>query len=308
MEKNKDKALVKTRGFDIIKLGNSIDITNKILFTDIEKKFNKAFLKMNSKDQSISKDKNYLLLFETDTHYGIKHKYNYEANKLEDYNIAIGLFSSILNLKPWHVLSLYMKGICKIKLKKFESAIEDLTIAIKIDHKCLSAYNARGVAKKKLNDIEGAIEDLSKAIEIAPNSISYNNRGLIKLKLNEYEAAIEDYSKAIEFDPIFAKAYRNRGFANYKLNDFEVAIEDYSKAIEINPIDANTYNSRGNANSKLNDFEEAIEDYSKAIEINPNAIEAYHNRGIANRKLNNFEDAAMDKKNYETLRNQNHGK
>ena len=228
-DKNGEKSLVTNKNNKIVKVGNSIAITNKILFADIEELFNRAFLIMNSKNKSLAKNKNYLLLFETDSKHLQNLEYSYQANRIEDYDTALGLFENILSRKPEHILSLVMKGNCKTRLKDFEGAIADYSKAIEIDSKFAKAYYGRGNAKDNLKDFEGAIPDYSKAIEIDPEyANAYNGRGVAKRNLKDFEGAIADYSKAIEIDPEYAAAYKNRGIAKRNLKDFEGAANDQS--------------------------------------------------------------------------------
>jgi tetratricopeptide (TPR) repeat protein len=212
---NHDNSIIPVSSSNIVNVGSSISILNKILYGSISALFNKAFCKLNSK-QTLSIDRDYLYLLETNPTHRKYAKYKYLANSDDDYREALAIFTEVLKIKPKHILSIEMGAICKKRLGNVYEAIEDYSKAIEIDNNYSSAYNGRGVAKDDLNDYQGAIEDYSKAIEIDPKfGIAYYNRGIVKADLKDYQGAIEDYSRAIEIDPKDAHAYGNRGIVKY---------------------------------------------------------------------------------------------
>jgi hypothetical protein len=163
-DNKKQKSLIPVVSTRLVRVGDAINITSKILFARISDLFNTAFCKMNSKDIKYD-DLNYLLFLDLNPSFR-KRNFLYEANSKENFMLVLTIFSKILKIKPRHFILLEMMGICKSKLEDYVGAIEDYYKTIKIDTYYASAYNGRGIAK-------GNLEDYSKAIVIDPNNSSH---------------------------------------------------------------------------------------------------------------------------------------
>ena len=186
MENEDIKTLVPISTTRIVRLNNSIEITNKILFQKVESIFNQAFKMINSINEE--EKTNYLYLLSTDKEYRLRTNFSFIAKSKSDYKKVIILLSEVLTLLPKNNV----------------------------------AYNIRGIAKLRTNDFLGAIEDFNQIIEIDPNYFSaFNNRGIVKEQLKDFQGAIEDYNRAIEIDPNNSFAYKNRGLARKEVDDLE---------------------------------------------------------------------------------------
>jgi len=178
---------------------------------------------------------------------------------------------------------------CHLFLQEHKQAVDDYWHLAK-------CYAWRGGCRNELGKYEEAIEDGTVAIRLDPKyAIAYNNRGNAKAGLGQYEESIADLDEAIRLDPKDALVYYNRGNAKRKLGKNEDAIKDYDEAIRLDPKDAFGYNNRGNAKDDLGQHEDAIKDYDEAIRLNPKYANAYHNRAIAHEALGNTEQAAADR-------------
>ncbi|HCN84497.1 MAG TPA: hypothetical protein DIT07_12875 [Sphingobacteriaceae bacterium] len=62
------------------------------------------------------------------------------------------------------------RGIGKYMLNDYKGAIQDYTIAIKLNPKDRMAYNKRGISKIRIGDKNGGCLDLSKAGELGDAS------------------------------------------------------------------------------------------------------------------------------------------
>lgn len=92
-------------------------------------------------------------------------------------------------------------------------AISDFDLCIAADStKKLSAYYERGLAKVKIGEFQSAILDFDIYIVMLPSDENgYVNRGYLKNKLNDTKAAFADLNKAIDLNPRNALAYQYRG-------------------------------------------------------------------------------------------------
>jgi tetratricopeptide (TPR) repeat protein len=104
------------------------------------------------------------------------------------------------------------------RLKEYDKAIADASVAIQLDPEQQGGYFARGVAafalgdaKKSNEDVRKAIADMDKFIELNPQvPIGYYFRGLGRMRTKELDKAMDDLNKAIELEPRFANAYEAR--------------------------------------------------------------------------------------------------
>ena len=175
------------------------------------------------------------------------------------------------------------RGIKKGELGDYSGAIDDLTMAIKLNPKREKAYNNLGTIKANKGDHSGAIDDYTMAIKLNPNYVAaYLNRGNSKQKLGDYSGGKDDFTTAIKLNPNYAPAY--------------VQIGDYTKAIKVNPNYAPAYYFRGNKKQRLKDFSGAIDDYTMAIKLNPNYIKAYKERGYVKYRLGFYESSCEEYK------------
>jgi len=118
-----------------------------------------------------------------------------------------------------------------------ESAVVDLTTAIRLKPDYEKAYRVRGNFYQFLGQIDKERADYDSAIRVAPNSAVYVERGVFFSSHDEYAKAIADYDAAIRFDPSDAFVYLLRGHSYESLGRREQAIADYRKALSLNPDD-----------------------------------------------------------------------
>ncbi len=98
-----------------------------------------------------------------------------------------------------------------------------------------AAYNARGSAYYDKGDYDSAIADLSEAIRLDPKDANaYYHRGLAFAGIGNaaVERAIADF---IQLDPKSVGAYYNRGNAYNNKGDYKRAIADYDAALRLDP-------------------------------------------------------------------------
>ena len=223
--------------------------------------------------------------------------YNQKRGVLSDlkrYKEAAAAINKAIELSP-RAAFYTNRGIVRSELGDKQGAIDDFTLAIKINPNDALAYNNRGLVRSELGDKPGAIDDFNQAIKINPNyALAYNNRGNVRDDLGDKPGAIDDYTQAIKFNPNYARAYYNRGIVRNELGDKPGAIDDYNQAIKFNPNDAQAYGNRGNVRSELGDKQGAIDDFNQAIKINPNYARAYYNRGIVRNELGDKPGAIDD--------------
>ena len=142
------------------------------------------------------------------------------------------------------------------------------------------AHNHRGNAYDTQGRLQDAVEEFSLAVKIDPGNIAaWYNRGCVDLKLNQPDKAIADCSRAIALDPTYAKAYSNRGKAYGVKEQYDSSLVDLSRAITLSPKDPIFYYNRATTYGQMKDYPLSLADFSRAIEIDPGYGEAYYYRG-----------------------------
>ncbi|MCL4245309.1 MAG: tetratricopeptide repeat protein, partial [Candidatus Dadabacteria bacterium] len=196
------------------------------------------------------------------------------------------------------------RGLARIVLGDYGSAIQDSTIAIELDPSYAEAYVTRGLARRNLADYRGAIRDLDRAIETNSDLFQkHYNSGFARSEIGDYAGAIHDFNRAIELYPKYADMYFIRGITDIALQSFYDVIEvkpgyfftfhdrDYREHTSSYSL---AYFSRGLAKSYIHDYRGAVEDYNYSILLNPDIPVVYHKRGIAKSSIGDHGSAVRD--------------
>ncbi|MBI5599260.1 MAG: tetratricopeptide repeat protein, partial [Deltaproteobacteria bacterium] len=127
------------------------------------------------------------------------------------------------------------------------------------------AYNNRGLAYAKLGDYRQAIEDYTVATRLDPKAARpFNNRGNAYISLKDYKHAVEDFTIAIKNNPRLTQAYNNRGNAYASLGEFEKALVDYKVVLKLDPRNGMAYYNLALTYAKLGNKEEAVVNFKMA--------------------------------------------
>ncbi len=154
-----------------------------------------------------------------------------------------------------------------LKVGMYKLAIVYYNKALEINPELAITYFHRGDAKDELGDYRGAIEDYTMAIKLNPDVGAYYNRGNARKKLGDYEGAIADYDSVNSLNPEDISAYLHRANIKRKVGNNVGAIADYDSAIKLNPKHVKAYKNRGNAKQALGQYEEAEADFARAKEL-----------------------------------------
>jgi tetratricopeptide (TPR) repeat protein len=115
---------------------------------------------------------------------------------------------------------------------KYDQAIADYNMAIRLRPDYAEAYNDRGHAYHwKGSNRDRAVADFTRAIELRPNyPTAYNNRGVVYMAGGDAARGISDFDRALELNPTFRNAYINRGNARLRLLRVGPALDDFHRA------------------------------------------------------------------------------
>jgi tetratricopeptide (TPR) repeat protein len=186
-------------------------------------------------------------------------------------------------------------GFAKYRTRDLDGAINDFSVAIRLDPLSANAYAHRGNAFAKKGEIDDALRDFNAAIRIDPRfAVAYANRGAIWIRKHEYDKANDDFAEAIRMNPKVAIAYLGRGISSTVREDFDSVVADCMEAISLDPVCSDAYATRANAWINKNEFDKAISDFTQVLRLVPQSVVSYTGRGCARAKKGEFETAIND--------------
>src|SRR5450759_1919559 len=143
------------------------------------------------------------------------------------------------------------------------------------------ALHMLGVIARQNGKYETAVELISKAIRLNPSSSMYCNLGATLRNKGKHDAAVESYLKALAIKPDFAEAHSNLGIALKEQAKLDAAVESYLKALAIKPDFAEAHYNLGLVLKEQDRLDAAVESYRKALAIKSDYAEAHNNLGDA---------------------------
>jgi tetratricopeptide (TPR) repeat protein len=171
--------------------------------------------------------------------------------------------------------NLYLAGIVKENLGKFEQAESDLQHAISKEKETTKARIALANVHLKMNKTDEALTDINAALKLEPNNIeAYLTRAGIYVKKLDYPSAINDLSKSILINPNDDKLYLIRGSYYQEFTQYQNAIYDYNKVLLINPKNAEAFYKRASANEEIANYKGAVKDYESLIDLSEFDVKA----------------------------------
>lgn len=219
-----------------------------------------------------------------------------------------------------------------LTINRREKAIEDYSIATKLNSKNPNYFEARGLTNFLLRNYEDSVSDYSSAIDLKADKYNlYASRAKAYLSLgNNKDACIDlevaesnGYSEANNlFSSLCSKKdgkerilpdnnkdlsdiYWLRSFAKHREGDIKGAIKDLSLAIDANSNNTRALNSRSIRSMELGDIHSALADSNKELLIDPNDYLLHFQKGRILLELENFFKASESFENSIDL-NPNH--
>ena len=170
----------------------------------------------------------------------------------------------------------YQKG-------RYESAVNSFGEAIRLDPGYVDAYNNRGATLVVLRRFDSAIADLSESIRLnagAANARAFANRGLAYSQIGKYDLAIDDYNTSLRLDPNDAISLKGRGMANEDAGNYDQAIADFTESLRLMPFAEEVLVRRGDTYRKKGSYDLSAADYTQALQSRPKDVRALVGRAI----------------------------
>jgi len=160
--------------------------------------------------------------------------------------------------------------------------IDKITEQIDRDNKNAALYLQRGELYFEMNEFEDAIEDFSMAIKLDGSiDAAWYGRGMANGRNGFISEGIADLSVYIERNPDDSTALTKRGVRYLWIGDRLNAKRDLQNAIKINPDNAEAHDDLGVVLSQMGDYKQAIEHFTKTVSIDPSYQKGHHNLALA---------------------------
>jgi tetratricopeptide (TPR) repeat protein len=152
----------------------------------------------------------------------------------EKLTMAFGYFTLASEADPTYYPPFANLGEAFVIKGNYDSAVENIDKAIKINPQLASLFVKRGRANFEKSDFPQAIIDFKKAELLDPNdAFAKNGVGAALFQTGEFVGAETALNAAIELDEKFALAYGNLGQALREQKKIAAAKTAFSKAIEL---------------------------------------------------------------------------
>lgn len=158
-----------------------------------------------------------------------------ESGKPEEANVKL---DEILQINEFDIHAMSLKALVLTKLENYQDAIVIYSSLINLIPNDADNFASRGLAYHFSGDLGSALADFERAIELDPeNGYRYSSRAFIRDYHGDSEGAIEDYKKAIELDPEDAVSLNNIGVIQEKLGRLKDAKKNFDKSDDVMGID-----------------------------------------------------------------------
>ena len=212
--------------------------------------------------------------------------------KVKEYDKAIDIFKKAREIDPLNFDSYFYAGVAYDKgFKRPDLAIIEYQKAIEIDQKHVPARLNLISCYRIVKNHTAALSLAQKTLDIAPNdpSLHYLIGQIMLWDLNRGEAALREFKKTLELDPNYAQAHIQIGNYYDKLKKYPLALDQYRKAISINPNSVEAYVQMGICYENMEDYTLSLGQLQKAISLDPNNVLAHVHMGYCYEMLNNLQ-------------------
>lgn len=142
-----------------------------------------------------------------------------ELSSNKDVPFAVSVFDRVLALEPHtypartaYARVFQQRCACKITMKQFPAALEDLNMAIKLGLQNAKTFKYRARLYLHMGNYGAALADMDAAHADDPDDAAVlSDRALTKMKLRDLAGALEDFNSAEQLGPLSSLDFMDRG-------------------------------------------------------------------------------------------------
>lgn len=199
---------------------------------------------------------------------------------------AIEDLTAALRRQPGDASLLLRRGKWYEAAKDEAKALDDFSAALAASPNSAAALQARAMLRaarddKMLGDAKAAMADIDRLIQRFPDHVNLRiARAGLLASAYDYEAATEEYDRVLQAEPDNIVALLSRASAGAELGRFADAAADYDAAIAAEPDLAFIYVQRAHFNARRGDLAAAFADVDRALEIEQDMPAAISARAV----------------------------
>ena len=239
---------------------------------------------------------NFMKCLELDeTDYSALYNVIYCFDFLNEHQQAVDYLNLFLDKNPYSEVAWHQVGKQYFDLKMYEKALAAFEFA---DDHFIGAYLEKGKVLEKLGRYNEAIENYQITLKLDdPTSFAYLRLGKCFEKLGLDDNAIKYFKQCVKEDPLLDKGWLS--IVNYytKRLDFQNALSYIEKATEIDADNALYWKKYASINKRLNFIEEAEYGYRRAIELGNYELSSWMERCDVLIQLGEIEAAILNVEN-----------
>jgi tetratricopeptide (TPR) repeat protein len=192
-------------------------------------------------------------------------------------------YSFVVKQQPKNVKALVGLSSTYAYFADFQTAIQYVDQALKINPKYRDAYIMKGTIFLMQNNRKLAISSYETAVQQDPNfELAYLRLGQLYTEDEKYEVAIEKFRSAVAINPKLADAIYGVAYCDQMMEKYSEAVEGYRKLMQVdNKYHLGWFNigyiKQFHAENEL---DSAIIYYQMATDIQPEFVKAWHNIGL----------------------------
>lgn len=233
------------------------------------------------------------------------------------YNDAVECYTRGMAADPYNPVLPTNRATAFFRLNKYAVAESDCNLAIALDSNYFRAYARRGAARAALKKYECALEDYEMVLKLHPGNVEAQNEVKHITETLRHQAPavlIEATQEAPTVAPEQqggqeegrrreeeeqqrrqeAAVQKDRGNAYFKEGKYEAAVECYSRGMEADSLNVLLPANRAMAFLKLERYKEAEEDCTKALSLDRTYTKAFARRATARVALGKLQEARQD--------------
>jgi tetratricopeptide (TPR) repeat protein len=148
--------------------------------------------------------------------------------------------------------------------------VSDTTDNLRYGNNAAKRWHEKALSELNLGNFDTALEYIDTALKLdADNEVVWNDKGIVLRNLGRLKEALICYEKAIECDPTYVDAWRNKGFIYDRMHKYNEAIECYELVLGFYPYDTDVlrWKDRCTRLSKKTEVTTDIEGISKTKKL-----------------------------------------
>lgn len=172
-----------------------------------------------------------------------------------------------LLIDSFHAPAYGVMGLTYYELGRYQSAVDELTVSLRIDPTVPEMWENRADAYRELGDFDQAIADYLKAIDLPwDNAERHNKLGACLLEDEQYELALTHLNVAIARDSTEGYFFYNRGMAYLHMDQHAEAIRDLQHCLRMLDDDPDIFFSLAQCHDLAKHPDSAVHYYLKYVD------------------------------------------